>query len=263
MVHLMNNARGKILLLVEGERLEKLVFKELSRLYGLKSEIFCLRCNIFMLYNVMKQYDFNASIKDILTEKSSISIYDEDRDILTNNKFAYTYLILDFDLQHSINNVELELKQIREMCEYFKDETDDTIGKLYINYPMMESFRDRDDFIDEKFMNKIVCINDFVKYKEIAGKCKLSSTHINNYKKEGFDEIIKSNLNKASVKLFENKIFNYHNYLKFISAMSMFEKQCLYVAQGYVYVLNTSLFLLIDYFGERFFNFLFVTKNNY
>ena len=248
----MNNARVKILLLVEGERLEKIVFKDLSRLYGLKSEIFCLRCNIFMLYNVMKQYDFNASIKDILVEKSPKGITDEDYDILLNNKFAYTYLVLDFDLQHSIDNINLELQQIREMCEYFNDETDDTIGKLYINYPMMESFRDRDDFIDEKFIDKIVHISDFVEYKEIAGRSKLSSVHVENYKREGFDEIIKSNLHKANVKLFGNKIKNYQNYLEHINTIRIFDEQCKCVNNNYVYVLNTSLFLLIDYFGEKF-----------
>ncbi len=33
------------------------------------------------------------------------------------------------------------------MTEYFVDETDPTIGKLYINYPMMESYRDCDEFL--------------------------------------------------------------------------------------------------------------------
>lgn len=249
----MSNDRSKILLLVEGERLEKNVFNALSKIYGLKPEIFCLSCNIFMLYNIMKTYDFNVSIKDILTEQILKNISNKEYDILINNKFAYTYLILDFDLQHSIKSLDLELKQIREMCKYFNDETDDTIGKLYINYPMMESFRDRDGFVDERFIEKTVNINDFTKYKEIAGMSKLASVHVADYGKKGFDEVIKSNLNKADVKLFDDRVKDYKNYLKYINTISIFEEQCKYVYESFVYILNTSLFLIIDYFGEKFF----------
>ncbi len=38
------------------------------------------------------------------------------------------------------------------MVNYFVDETDPSIGKLYINYPMMESYRDCDTFFEEDYL---------------------------------------------------------------------------------------------------------------
>lgn len=250
----MNNIKRKILLLVEGEKLEKYVFEEIAKVYKLKYEIFCLKCNIFMLYNVMKSYDFNASIKDILIEKVFKNISDEDIEILKNNKFAYTYLIMDLDLQHYKSDILKAVMQVEKMCEYFTDETDDTIGKLYINYPMMESFRDRDDFVDEKFNDKIVHINNFVNYKRIAGDSKFSAVHISNYGRYGFDSIIKSNIDKASIRLFDKKNISYQDYLLNITTPNIFKRQKECIKKEFVYVLNTSMYFVIDYFGKRYFD---------
>ena len=254
MVPLMNKNRSKILFLVEGERLEKNVFEEIAKVYKLKSEIFCLKCNIFMLYNLMKSYDFNASIKDILIEKMIKDISNKDIEILKNNKFAYTYIIMDLDLQHYKNDISKGIMQVEEMCDYFSDETDDTIGKLYINYPMMESFRDRDDFVDEKFNDKVVHINDFVNYKRITSSSKLSAVHINNYGRCGFDNIIKSNINKASIKLFDKKKISYKEYLFNVTTPSIYKKQMECIKKEFVYVLNTSIYFVLDYFGEKYFD---------
>ena len=202
MERLVNKKNSKILLLVEGERLEKEVFSEISKVYNFDVDIYCLRCNIYMLYDVMKDYGFAASIKDILIEKLVDDISDENIEVLMNNKFAYTYLIMDLDIQHYKNDIYKALGQVEEMAEYFKDETDDTIGKLYINYPMMESFRDREGFIDDKFIDKTIKVEECVNYKRIAGDAALSAIHINQYKEFGFNNIVKSNLNKVFVKLF-------------------------------------------------------------
>ena len=202
----------------------------------------------------MKEYDFNASIKDILIKKVLNNISNEEVDILKNNKFAYTYLIMDFDIQHYKNDLNKALTQIDEMCKYFLDETDDTIGKLYINYPMMESFRDRDDFIDNTYNDKIIKICDIVDYKQVAGLSKLSSMHLSKYGLSGFNNIIKSNIDKACVKLFGLDEISYKKYKLCLSTLSIFDKQRNIMVNGYFYILNTSMYLIADYFGEKYFD---------
>ena len=253
----MNKEKRKILFLVEGEYLEKEVFSEMANLYNLKYEIVCLRCNIFMLYNIMKSYDFNASIKDILIERIDKNINDDEAIVLKNNKFAYTYLIMDFDIQHFKNDIPKALKQINEMCSYFSNETDDTIGKLYINYPMMESFRDRNGFIDDSFIEKTIKLEEFVNYKMLVGNTGLSSIHINEYRKDGFNSIIKSNIVKALLKLFDVNEISYKKYVEYLTTLSIYVKQKEILHNDYIYVLNTSMNFVVDYYGEKFFNILF------
>lgn len=72
---------------------------------------------------------------------------------------------------------------------------------------MMEPFRDRDDFADKRCNYKIVHNNDFVDYKRISGNSKFLVVYISNFGRHGFNSIIKSNVNKASIELFGKKIY--------------------------------------------------------
>lgn len=47
------------------------------------------------------------------------------------------FLFFDYDFQESRLTLEENNRHIGEMLEYFNDETEN--GKLYINYPMVES----------------------------------------------------------------------------------------------------------------------------
>ena len=82
------------------------------------------------------------------------------------------------------------------MAEYFTNETDPSVGRLYINYPMMESFRycncfDDRDFLDAKI--KIECIKDF---KSLSSKKRLAGVRIDNYKANDFNNLIRLHLAK-------------------------------------------------------------------
>lgn len=133
-----------ILIIVEGSKTEPNFFNRLSDVFGLKFDIYCLETNIYSLYKKMKEIDFNGDIKDVLSE-----IHQDKKEMLSK-KFAYTYLIFDCDAHHSRKNesrtqeeiVLDNLAKLSEMAKYFIDETDPSKGKLYINYPMMESYRD-------------------------------------------------------------------------------------------------------------------------
>ena len=144
---------GKILACAEGERAERNFFDNMGAAFKLSYSFCCLRGNIYLLYAKMKEHDFNADVKSVLAE-----LHPEYRELL-DERFAYTYLIFDMDPHHTgrhddraIDTVVREnCARLREMAEYFIDETDPSIGKLYVNYPMMESFRTCNSTFDDRF----------------------------------------------------------------------------------------------------------------
>ena len=131
-----------ILLIVEGERREKEFFNQVSKTFGLEFTIYTYKTNIYSLYSRLKNYDFNADIIGVLRELNS----KQPNEVFLDKRFAYVYLIFDFDIQHNSQpglfdyfNLKKNINQLKEMANYFNNETDPTIGKLYINFPMFES----------------------------------------------------------------------------------------------------------------------------
>ena len=246
---------SNILIIVEGSKTEPNFFNRLSDVFGLKFDIYCLETNIYSLYKKMKEIDFNGDIKDVLSE-----IHPNKREMLSK-KFAYTYLIFDCDAHHARENetrtqeeiVFTNLDKLSEMANYFVDETDPSIGKLYINYPMMESYRDCDDYFENEYASAIVSISKLSSYKNHVAKKKLCSKHIDKYTKEQFSLLILQNLYKLNLICVQkwNKP-NYKEYSSYSnSANILSEERKLATKDKVLYVINTSLFMITDYFGNR------------
>lgn len=246
---------SNILFIVEGNNTEWNFFKRLSESFSLNYEIYCLGTNIYTLYKKMKEIEFNGNVKDILAE-----IHPEKKAILSK-RFAFTYLIFDCDAHHPkigdtrtideiISNNFLKLK---EMAEYFIDETDPTIGKLYINYPMMESYRDCDDFFDNNYENAVVSISGMRNYKTAVSKRKLCRIHLDKYSKQNFESLILQNIYKLN-KL-ANGTWEKPSYKKYVSSSEvgfvLDKEKGLTRKEKIISVLNTSLFMLVDFFGNK------------
>ena len=246
---------SNILIIVEGSKTEPNFFNRLSDVFGLKFDIYCLETNIYSLYKKMKEIDFNGDIKDVLSE-----IHPNKKEMLSK-KFAYTYLIFDCDAHHAGKNetrtqekiVFTNLDKLSEMANYFVDETDPSIGKLYINYPMMESYRDCDDYFEDEYASAIVSISKLSSYKKHVAKKKLCSKHIDKYTKEEFSLLILQNLYKLN--LICGQKWNKPNYKEYSSysdsANILSEERKLATKDKLLYVINTSLFMITDYFGNR------------
>ena len=111
-------------------------------------------------------------------------VSESDKEMLRKQgSFAFTYLIFDLDLQHydlaQKNNIVRGIGDVKEMLQHFCDETDPTIGKLYINYPMIESFRDCASFFDNNYKNTVVSLQDITKYKKIVSERGLNFLYVN------------------------------------------------------------------------------------
>lgn len=171
----------RVLVVAEGERAERRFFDSMKGAFRLDFTFCCLRGNIYLLYKKMKEMDFNTDVKSVLVE-----MHPEYRERLSG-RFAYTYLVFDMDPHHSKKNdtrtidalVHDNCQIIQEMVAYFTDETDPSIGRLYVNYPMLESFRSCDSVFDEKYRYEFVRLEHRMKRrnKSVAHNAQCDGRH--------------------------------------------------------------------------------------
>lgn len=255
----LESKKAKALVIVEGERLEPRFFKQFTKVYGIELEVYVVGANIYDLYNTLKDYNFDCYIKDILP---NVGNNVEGMDEILQQKFAYTYLVFDFDAHHreigekglDIDTVvQNNITKLREMAEFFTNETDPGIGRLYINYPMMESYRDCASFFDESYRDNTVAVEDIPKYKSIAGQKKLASVHIESYTKDNFSDLTRMNvykLHKLSKDIWGE--ITYKEYVDLSAATKILDHQAQKVStERRVDVLNTALFIALDHFGNK------------
>ena len=243
------------LFIVEGNKAEYNLCQSIAVAYGINLSIYCLGTNIYSLYKRMKEYDFNADVKKVLLE-----IHPEYSELLSR-KYAFTYLIFDLDPHHPKKEDDRNLREIvcdnlakaKEMVSYFTDETDPTIGKLYINYPMIESFRDCDFPFDPSYEKRYIKIDEIIKYKQLVSSRKMAGKHLDSYSKNDFNLLTKMNIYKLSS--FWKKGWNgvtYKEYELLSKSIGILEAQKNMIDDNNeLAILNTSLFFSIDYFGNK------------
>ena len=145
--------RSNILFVVEGRKRERQLVERLAEVFGFSAKLYTVNGNIYSLYQAVKKDPYAEIVQVLLGMDNSES----DKTILAN-KFTDIFLVFDCDAQHTMNRDEVssmspkEIAQrnmmlIGEMAERFDESTDPLRGKLLVNYPMVESFRDCDDFL--------------------------------------------------------------------------------------------------------------------
>ena len=134
-----------ILLIFEGKD-DKTYFESIKRLFfPEKSDTFVCtyNSNIYSLYAKLQEHDTlhgmlevnTVSVfKEILLEKDDETLKD-----IREDEVSEIYLFFDYDFQENARTLEENNKRLSELLDYFTDETG--TGKLYINYPMVESLR--------------------------------------------------------------------------------------------------------------------------
>ncbi|MFI3326975.1 MAG: hypothetical protein R3Y35_12525 [Clostridia bacterium] len=222
-----------ILVLVEGAKTDVRLVKKLLRIYDLDStfEIISYNTNIYTLYNKMFKHRDIETLDLLQTLKE----YDKSGSDIFNKKYSDILLIFDLDPHDPL----FEFEKIIEMTEYFNESTDN--GKLYLNYPMVESFSHRYDEDDIEFMDRTVNINDLMNYKEIVNSFigdpnKLGKT------KDNMSKIILQNLEKAN-NIIQTTDFTYYPEFSKILDVQL-DKIAL---DNELFVLCTCIFFIADY----------------
>ncbi len=177
-----------ILFILEGKKQEPRIYKTIQQIYfrnRIEDEIIVSYCsNIFSLFNKMKEYDSFDGGADIvkilkLEQKENPEISDSLLAIEHTDSFSEIYLFFDYDLQriNKYNTMAIEEQNniLKQMLEYFSNETDK--GKLYINYPMIESLRYfKKSLPDEDYYKYTSKVFDNISFKQ---KCSEESYYKN------------------------------------------------------------------------------------
>lgn len=171
-VHIPDRNRQRTLIIVEGKHEKNIFLKLLIKCFPeLKLEsgdIWIYGTNIYMLYDdIVKFYGSNWTEQDvdlpfILSKKKNI-------DVVYKYNFKNVLLIFDYER----HDPSFEEEKIEKMQDYFKNEED--VGQLYINYPMIESYRHFEKIPDDDFLNRTTPWN--IKKGHVY-KQKIKATHI-------------------------------------------------------------------------------------
>jgi hypothetical protein len=250
---------SKTLVIVEGFRREVDLVECMAKACGMTMDIYAVGGNIYAIYQALRREGFDANVKDIAAELTQNR---RDKEIL-KNEFVDTFLIFDCDAQHTDGRHEKDMPpevlvarnmtRIAEMAPYFDNSTEPTKGKLFVNYPMIESYRDCDDFFDPAYERASVSIAQIGNYKQMVGRRKLCSHHLDKFTSSEFERLCRMNVFKLSSILgtgFQG--MDYSRFLECASCTSVAEAETKAMQQtGLMPVLNTSLFLPLDYFGNK------------
>ena len=141
----MAEGKSKILVLVEGAKTDYKLMKHLLHVYGIESshEIVSYDTNIYTLYKEMFQ-DGDPNSIDILQNLKEHE-RDEEKKKLFDERYSDILLIFDLDPQAP----DFSPEKIMAMMTYFVESSD--MGKLYINYPMVESFYHMKSIPDDNY----------------------------------------------------------------------------------------------------------------
>lgn len=124
----------KILMLVEGAKKDVRLMKKFNDLYVSEEncEVISYNTNIYELYGQISEYwdEGSFDILQVLKEHEK----DEKKKNIFDDIYSDIILVFDFDPQDALYNP----KKLRKLMEYFNESTEN--GRLYINYPMVESY---------------------------------------------------------------------------------------------------------------------------
>ncbi|OQB12899.1 MAG: hypothetical protein BWY15_02048 [Firmicutes bacterium ADurb.Bin193] len=150
----MDKAKAKILILVEGPRTDTRLMEHLFRVYGIdtKYEIVSYNTNIYVLYNEMF-YDGKPEDMDVLQVLKEHEPREERKRIF-EQEFTDILLIFDLDPQDPLFSED----KISKMTEYFSESTD--MGKLYLNYPMVEAFYHMTSIPDPEYNARVATLDE-------------------------------------------------------------------------------------------------------
>lgn len=159
-----------ILFVFEGEEREPDLYKTLERLYFPRKNdnIVCsFGNNIYALYMEMLALDGDGDIVSVLKEK----LAERGENTLEGKRssdFSEIYLFFDYDFQNSQLSIDEINRRVSVMLDMFGEETES--GKLYINYPMIESIRYVKELPDERYLEYSVTREECLDFKRLASE---------------------------------------------------------------------------------------------
>lgn len=157
-----------ILFVFEGERREPMLYRTLERLYfprGNDNIVCSFGNDIYDLCGKMKELggdgDIVSLLKELLERRGDRTLHG-----VRSSDVSQTYLFFDFDFHGRQLDVKEAESMVSDMLGMFDDETGN--GRLYINYPMVESIRYVKELPDEDYWRYAVSREECRDFKRIA-----------------------------------------------------------------------------------------------
>lgn len=233
----------KILFIVEGKNDEPEVIRKLMKICypDVEYEYSVCKKNIHMLIAELKDkrgnIDKDLDIQKVLQEK------EKNKEKIKILQDSYTDIILVFDLDPQNNITEYE--NIKMLLEYFNDSTE--MGKLFINYPMMQSYKHlKENETIKDFCNKKVDVLDCSDYKHIANK-ESDYKQIGKYNFNTIIHLLNYIIRKTNFLLNRKTRLMTAKEYEDVKQVDIFNKELEFVKKGEVSVLNTVLLFVVDF----------------
>lgn len=160
--------RGQNLLIVEGNheknKLFGLIFRCFPEINIAVEDVWIYGTNIYMLYqDIVNEYGGGWTADDV-DLPFVVSKKQTPHAVRRKEDFVNIILVFDYE-RHDPNFSETK---IQEMQDYFTDAAD--TGRLYINYPMIESYQHLSSLADDNYMERKVPVSlqPGKKYKELV-----------------------------------------------------------------------------------------------
>ncbi|WP_159990963.1 hypothetical protein [Pelistega ratti] len=245
-----------VLCITEGEKLDPRILNKFKTEFVSKNmKIFPICLNIYNLYKKFTDYeDFGSEFLDTFALIKEISLQqkssaDPELQILQRNQISEIFLFFDYDGHDTVASKYPDC--INDMLNLFNDETGN--GKLYINYPMIESYKHP---IHEECV--IVDISPDEHYKTYVSRiCNKKFEQIIKLTKNDWFSIFSSHLKSINYLILDNFSFP----VEYKSTINFNQKE-IYKMQLEKYinpahkllVLSSFPLFLIEYLGNGLFN---------
>ena len=240
--------------IVEGEAREPQIISNLCKIHfkDCNFKIITLPAgqNIYMLWQKMKEDDFDTDIIEILRETSRElegTLAD-----LTRDDFSEIFLFFDYDGHQ--NNLPAKLGMtdaVNSMLLNFDNETEN--GKLYISYPMVEALRDFSSNVCGNVQNCYCALDQFENYKNRSVRREMY-TDFRKYSFEIWRQLLNVFVMRISCLLNSSEIIKYDTYKDVVTPLLIYKCQQNHIAEGNVFILSAFPEFLLDYFSIKFWN---------
>lgn len=236
-------SHSNILFIVEGSADEGRLLRKINGILDSKNiySIYTYKTTIHEMYDICIELinDKDLSLQLLLKEKTSDA---SERSVLSK-QYKSIFLIFDFDPHYP----KYSSKKLLMMYDFYNESRD--FGRLYINYPMMQSYRHMKKMPDVNFIKSTASLGDCLEYKKIVGQesnytdlnaydyqiimnlvyhhyCKLNYISTKCYSIKDLDDFLQTNQNKLkSLLVLQNDMFE---------------------ATDKFYIINTSILFIID-----------------
>jgi len=265
-----SSTKRNILPLVEGESAEVKLFERILTCFPEieinPDNILVYKTNLWTLNTDLKDAfgdDWHTQEEiDFLDFLKSSNRIKKQIENLDTAKITDIFLIFDYERQEPKFNAE----QLEKILEFFNNSTEN--GQLYINYPMIESYKHlKKPLPDTDYLDRICKCNILTnshkknnQYKKVVGE-ESGFTDLRKIEAEDLRQFIIHNLCKASYITSKNKkeiskeiAYDYWKHFDLIDILNVQNKCSDDLESGFVYILCTCLFFILEYNSRYIFN---------